>query len=79
MAIGAIASIIVYGAYNYLALLKPFRSVDDTLGVIYTHGFAGLVGGLLTGVLATSRCRSRPACRRRRLASPQVAAAGRSG
>ena len=30
----------------------PFRNVDDTLGVIYTHGFAGLAGGLLTGLLA---------------------------
>jgi ammonium transporter, Amt family len=29
-----------------------FRSVDDTLGVVYTHGVAGLCGGLLVGVLA---------------------------
>jgi Amt family ammonium transporter len=29
-----------------------FRSVDDTLGVIYTHGIAGLFGGLLVGLLA---------------------------
>jgi Amt family ammonium transporter len=28
--------------------------VDDTLGVIYTHGFAGVIGGLLVGVLADS-------------------------
>lgn len=54
IAIGAIASVVVYIAYNYLALLRPFRQVDDTLGVVYTHGFAGLVGGLLTGVLADS-------------------------
>jgi ammonium transporter, Amt family len=54
MAIGAIASVVVYVAYNYLALLRPFRNVDDTLGVVYTHGFAGLAGGLLTGVLADS-------------------------
>jgi Amt family ammonium transporter len=52
--IGVVASIIVYAAYNYLALLPPFRNVDDTLGVIFTHGFAGLVGGLMTGVLASS-------------------------
>src|SRR4029453_7429717 len=50
--IGAIASSIVYVAYNYLSLLRPFRNVDDTLGVVYTHGFAGLSGGLLAGVLA---------------------------
>jgi Amt family ammonium transporter len=54
MAIGAVAAVVVYVAYNYLALLRPFRNVDDTLGVVYTHGFAGLIGGLLTGVLADS-------------------------
>jgi Amt family ammonium transporter len=54
MAIGVIAAAVVYLAYNYLALLRPFRNVDDTLGVVYTHGFAGLLGGLLTGLLADS-------------------------
>jgi ammonium transporter, Amt family len=54
MLIGAIASTLVYFAYNYAALLRPFRNVDDTLGVVYTHGFAGLVGGLLTGIFASS-------------------------
>jgi Amt family ammonium transporter len=54
IAIGVVASIIVYLAYYYVALLKPFRNVDDTLGVVYTHGFAGLAGGLLTGLLADS-------------------------
>ena len=52
IAIGAIASTIVYFALNYLSRLRPFRSVDDTLGVIYTHGFAGLAGGLLVGIFA---------------------------
>jgi Amt family ammonium transporter len=52
---GVIASSIVYVAYNYLSRLRPFRDVDDTLGVIYTHGFAGLAGGLLVGVLADSK------------------------
>ncbi len=54
IAIGAIGSVVVYAAYNYLALVPPFRRVDDTLGVVFTHGFAGLIGGLLTGVLASS-------------------------
>jgi Amt family ammonium transporter len=54
MLIGAIASSVVYLAYNYGARLRPFRNVDDTLGVVYTHGLAGLLGGLLTGVLADS-------------------------
>ena len=34
--------------------MAPFRNVDDTLGVVYTHGFAGVTGGLLTGVFANS-------------------------
>src|ERR1700749_733835 len=50
--IGVIASSIVYFALNYRSLTAPFRNVDDTLGVIYTHGFAGLAGGLLTGIFA---------------------------
>jgi Amt family ammonium transporter len=52
MAIGVIAAILVYVALNYLSRLRPFRNVDDTLGVLYTHGFAGFAGGLLTGVFA---------------------------
>ena len=52
MAMGVIASTLVYFALNYLSRLRPFRNVDDTLGVIYTHGFAGLAGGLLTGIFA---------------------------
>ena len=30
----------------------PFNKVDDALGVVYTHGIAGLLGGLLVGLLA---------------------------
>ncbi len=54
IAIGLIATTVVYLAYNYLSRVAPFRNVDDTLGVVYTHGFAGLLGGLLTGVFANS-------------------------
>jgi len=54
-AIGLIGTIIVYLAYYYLSRVRPFRNVDDTLGVVYTHGFAGLAGGLLVGVFATSK------------------------
>jgi len=42
----------VYFALNYLSRMRPFRNVDDTLGVIYTHGFAGFAGGILTGIFA---------------------------
>ena len=52
IAIGIIASTIVYFALNYLSRVRPFRNVDDTLGVVYTHGFAGLAGGLLVGIFA---------------------------
>jgi ammonium transporter, Amt family len=52
--IGVIAATIVYFALNYLSRVAPFRNVDDTLGVVYTHGFAGLVGGLLVGIFANS-------------------------
>jgi Amt family ammonium transporter len=54
IAVGGIACIVVYLALNYLSRLPPFRYVDDTLGVIYTHGFAGFCGGLLTGIFADS-------------------------
>src|SRR3989440_2536493 len=52
IAMGVIGSTLVYFALNYLSRLRPFRNVDDTLGVVYTHGFAGLAGGLLTGIFA---------------------------
>ncbi len=52
IAMGVIASTVVYFALNYMSRLRPFRNVDDTLGVIYTHGCAGLMGGLLVGVFA---------------------------
>jgi Amt family ammonium transporter len=54
IAIGLIAATIVYFALNYLSRVAPFRNVDDTLGVVYTHGFAGLAGGLLTGIFANA-------------------------
>jgi Amt family ammonium transporter len=52
IALGAIGSTIVYMSINYLSRMRPFRDVDDTLGVIYTHGIAGLAGGLMTGIFA---------------------------
>ncbi|HEY1356101.1 MAG TPA: ammonium transporter [Solirubrobacterales bacterium] len=52
--IGVVGATIVYFALNYLSRVAPFRGVDDTLGVVYTHGFAGLTGGLLVGVFANS-------------------------
>ena len=34
--------------------LACFKAVDDTLGVVHTHLVAGVVGGFLTGIFATS-------------------------
>jgi ammonium transporter, Amt family len=50
--IGLVASTIVWFAWNYLSKVRPFSKVDDALGVVYTHGIAGLLGGLLVGLLA---------------------------
>ena len=48
--VGAICSGLVWVAWNYLSKVRPFSKVDDALGVIYTHGMAGLMGGLLLGI-----------------------------
>jgi ammonium transporter, Amt family len=48
--IGAICAAVVWVAWNFLSKVPPFSRVDDALGVIYTHGIAGLLGGLLLGV-----------------------------
>ncbi len=53
--IGIIASTIVWMAIRFLSRAPVFRNVDDTLGVIYTHGIAGLTGGLLVGVFANPK------------------------
>jgi Amt family ammonium transporter len=50
--IGLVATTVVWMSIRYLSRVWPFRVVDDTLGVIYTHGIAGLVGGLLVGLLS---------------------------
>jgi ammonium transporter, Amt family len=52
IAIGFIASTFVWMAIRFLSRAPMFRHVDDTLGVIYTHGIAGLTGGLLVGIFA---------------------------
>src|SRR5438132_9756793 len=50
--VGVVSSTLVWMAIRFLSRAPMFRSVDDTLGVIYTHGVAGLIGGRLVGVLA---------------------------
>jgi Amt family ammonium transporter len=50
--VGLIASVIVWLSWNKLGKLGFMRKVDDALGVVHTHGVAGLVGGLLVGLFA---------------------------
>ena len=51
--IGLVCSGIVWTAWQFLPkYVWPFNRVDDALGVVYTHGIAGLFGGLLVGLLA---------------------------
>ena len=52
MAMGVLAGSVPW--YTMMILHKRSRllkHVDDTMGVIYAHGVAGLLGGLLTGLL----------------------------
>ena len=51
--IGFVCSLVVFFAFTYLPRkVWPFNKVDDALGVVYTHGMAGLLGGILVGLLA---------------------------
>jgi ammonium transporter, Amt family len=52
IAVGAIATAVVWTAWNYLSKVRPFSKVDDALGVVYTHGIAGFLGGLMVGIFA---------------------------
>src|ERR1700736_69968 len=52
MIIGVCAGIIPWMSMNWLQKTSFMMKVDDTLSVFSTHGVAGLMGGLLTGVLA---------------------------
>lgn len=53
--IGVCAGIIPWLAMNKLQKTKLMMKVDDTLSVFSTHGVAGLMGGLLTGILANPK------------------------
>ncbi len=52
LAIGVLCASVVWTAMAFLPRIRPFSKVDDALGVVYTHGIAGLCGGLLVGILA---------------------------
>jgi Amt family ammonium transporter len=48
--VGATCCTIVWICWNFLSKVRPFSKVDDALGVIYTHGIAGFMGGMLLGI-----------------------------
>jgi Amt family ammonium transporter len=50
--IGVCAGIIPWASMNKFQKLGFMQKVDDTLCVFSTHGVAGLMGGILTGILA---------------------------
>ena len=52
IALGVITSAVVWVAWYKLSKVWIFAKVDDALGVVYTHGIAGLLGGLLVGIFA---------------------------
>ena len=53
--IGLVCSAIVWFAWNFLSKVPPFNKVDDALGVVYTHGIAGLFGGSWSACWLTRR------------------------
>ena len=52
MIIGLVAGVIVWFSLNKLNNTALLQRVDDTFGVLHTHGVAGLVGGLMVGIVA---------------------------
>ncbi|AEM46474.1 ammonium transporter [Acidithiobacillus ferrivorans SS3] len=53
IAIGIASGIIPWLSMNLLGKTALFRKVDDTLGVFHTHAVAGVLGGIMAGLLAT--------------------------
>ncbi|MEY2342708.1 ammonium transporter [Acidithiobacillus sp. IBUN Pt1247-S3] len=53
IAIGIASGIIPWISMNLVGKTALFRKVDDTLGVFHTHAVAGVLGGIMTGLLAT--------------------------
>lgn len=50
--IGIVAAAIPWVTLNKFGARWIFGKVDDALGVVHTHGVAGLVGGLMVGLVA---------------------------
>lgn len=52
IAIGVVGAAIPWFTMQHLPKVKFFAKIDDTLGVMHTHLFAGAIGGLMTGLVA---------------------------
>jgi Amt family ammonium transporter len=52
MAIGVVCAVIPWFTLNKLGQMGIMKKVDDTFGVLHTHGVAGLCGGLMVGLVA---------------------------
>jgi Amt family ammonium transporter len=50
--IGLAAGLIPWFTLNKIGQWSVLKKVDDTFGVLHTHGVAGLVGGLMVGLVA---------------------------
>jgi Amt family ammonium transporter len=50
IAIGLIVGVIAWVSLNKVNELAILKRVDDTFGVLHTHGVAGLFGGLMVGI-----------------------------
>ena len=50
--IGLVAGILAWFSLNKFGELPFMKRVDDTLGVLHTHGVAGAIGGLMVGIVA---------------------------
>lgn len=51
LAIGIVAGLVCFGAVQ---VVKPIFKLDDALDVFAVHGMGGIVGSILTGILASS-------------------------
>ena len=51
LAVGFGAGAISWFTLNKVGQMAILKKVDDTLGVLHTHGVAGLVGGLMVGLV----------------------------
>jgi Amt family ammonium transporter len=52
MAVGLVCGVVAWVSLNKIGTTALLQKVDDTFGVLHTHGVAGLFGGLMVGVVS---------------------------